>query len=56
MLTVSKVKRGTEMEFRVTDHAESPVLVLTFDRFKSGADMRAVVNTWAAQYGAALAD
>lgn len=55
-LKVSKEKIGTEMAFRVTDHAENPVLVLSFDRFKSGAEMREAVNKWAKAYGAALED
>lgn len=56
MLKVTRTKRGPEMEFRIPDHEERPVLVLAFDRFKSGADMREAVNKWASPYGAALED
>jgi hypothetical protein len=55
-MNVTREKHGPMIEFRIPDHAESPVLVLVFNDFSSGAAMRAAVNKWAKPYGATLAD
>lgn len=53
-LKVDKRKVGDEMEFRIPDHADSPVILLPFSKFGSGAAMRQAVNAWARPYGAVL--